>query len=30
VKLLIRDLIFNVISAYALQIDLNKSVKVQF
>jgi hypothetical protein len=30
VKLLVRDLIFNVISAYALQICLNKSVKIQF
>jgi hypothetical protein len=30
VKLLVRDLIFNVISAYAPQIGLNKSVKIQF
>jgi hypothetical protein len=30
VKLLIGDLIFNVISAYAPQIDLNESVKMQF
>jgi hypothetical protein len=30
VKLLIEDLIFNVISAYAPQIGLNESVKRQF
>jgi hypothetical protein len=30
VKLLIVDLIFNVISAYTLQIGLNESVKMQF
>jgi hypothetical protein len=30
VKLLIRDLISNAISAYASQIDLNESVKMQF
>jgi hypothetical protein len=30
VKLLVRDLIFNVISAYAPQIGLNESVKMQF
>jgi hypothetical protein len=30
VKLLIRDLIFNVISAYATQIGLNESIKRQF
>jgi exonuclease III len=30
VKLLIGDLIFNVISAYTPQIDLNESVKMQF
>jgi hypothetical protein len=30
VKLLIGDLIFNVISAYTPQIGLNKSVKMQF
>jgi hypothetical protein len=30
VKLLIGDLIFNVISAYAPQIGLNESVKMQF
>jgi hypothetical protein len=30
VKLLIRDLIFNIISAYAPQIDLNESVKMHF
>jgi hypothetical protein len=30
VKLLIRDLIFNVISDYAPQISLNESVKMQF
>jgi hypothetical protein len=30
VKLLIRDLIFNVISAYAPQIGLNESIKRQF
>jgi hypothetical protein len=29
-KLLIRDLIFNVISAYAPQIGLNENVKRQF
>jgi hypothetical protein len=30
VKLLIGDLVFNVISAYASQIGLNESVKMQF
>jgi hypothetical protein len=30
VKLLVGDLIFNVISAYAPQIGLNESVKIQF
>jgi exonuclease III len=30
VKLLVGDLVFNVISAYALQIGLNESVKMQF
>jgi hypothetical protein len=30
VKLLVGDLVFNVISAYAPQIDLNESVKRQF
>jgi exonuclease III len=30
VKLLVGDLIFNVISAYTLQIGLNESVKMQF
>jgi hypothetical protein len=30
VKLLVGDLIFNVISAYALQIGLNESIKRQF
>jgi hypothetical protein len=30
VKLLVRDLIFNVISAYAPQMSLNESVKMQF
>jgi hypothetical protein len=30
VKLLIGDLIFNIISAYAPQIGLNESVKIQF
>jgi exonuclease III len=30
VKLLVGDLIFNVISAYVPQIDLNESVKMQF
>jgi hypothetical protein len=30
VKLLVRDLVFNVISAYAPQIGLNESVKMQF
>jgi exonuclease III len=30
VKLLIGDLVFNVISAYAPQIGLNKSIKRQF
>jgi hypothetical protein len=30
VKLLIGDLIFNIISAYAPQIVLNESVKMQF
>jgi hypothetical protein len=30
VKLLVRDLIFNIISTYAPQIGLNKSVKIQF
>jgi exonuclease III len=30
VKLLIGDLVFNVISAYAPQIGLNESVKIQF
>jgi hypothetical protein len=30
VKLLVEDLIFNVISAYAPQIGLNESVKMQF
>jgi hypothetical protein len=30
VKLLVGDLIFNVISAYAPQIDLDESVKMQF
>jgi hypothetical protein len=30
IKLLVGDLVFNVISAYALQIDLNESVKMQF
>jgi hypothetical protein len=29
-KLLVGDLIFNVISAYAPQIGLNESVKMQF
>jgi exonuclease III len=30
VKLLVGDLVFNVISAYALQIGLNESIKRQF
>jgi hypothetical protein len=30
VKLLVGDLVFNVISAYAPQIGLNESVKIQF
>jgi hypothetical protein len=30
VKVLVRDLVFNVISAYAPQIGLNESVKIQF
>jgi hypothetical protein len=30
VKLLVEDLIFNIISAYAPQIGLNKSIKRQF
>jgi hypothetical protein len=30
IKLLVGDLVFNVISVYALQIDLNESVKMQF
>jgi hypothetical protein len=30
VKLLVGDLVFNVISAYAPQIGLNESVKMQF
>jgi hypothetical protein len=30
VKLLVGDLIFNVISAYAPKIGLNESVKIQF
>jgi hypothetical protein len=30
VKLFVEDLIFNVISAYAPQINLNESVKMQF
>jgi hypothetical protein len=30
VKLIIRDLIFNVISVYAPQISLNESVNIQF
>jgi hypothetical protein len=30
VKLLVEDLVFNVISAYAPQIGLNESVKMQF
>jgi hypothetical protein len=30
VKLLVGDLIFNVISAYAPQISLNESIKRQF
>jgi hypothetical protein len=30
VKLLVEDLVFNVISAYAPQISFNKSVKIQF
>jgi hypothetical protein len=30
VKLLVRDLVFNVISDYALQICLNESIKMQF
>jgi hypothetical protein len=30
VKLLVRDLIFNVISAYAPQIGLNENIKRQF
>jgi hypothetical protein len=30
VKLLVRDLVFNVISAYAPQIGLNESIKMQF
>jgi hypothetical protein len=30
VKLLVGDLIFNAISAYAPQIDLNKNVRMQF
>jgi hypothetical protein len=30
VKLLIEDLIFNVISTYAPQIGLNKNVNIQF
>jgi exonuclease III len=29
-KLLVRDLVFNVISAYAPQIGLNESIKRQF
>jgi hypothetical protein len=30
VTLLVGDLVFNIISAYAPQIDLNESVKMQF
>jgi hypothetical protein len=30
VKLLVGDLVFNVISSYAPQIGLNESVKMQF
>jgi hypothetical protein len=30
VKLLVGDLVFNVINAYASQIGLNESVKMQF
>jgi hypothetical protein len=30
VKLLVRDLVFNVISAYVPQIGLHESVKMQF
>jgi hypothetical protein len=30
VKLLVEDLIFNVISAYDSQIGLNESIKMQF
>jgi hypothetical protein len=30
VKLLVGDLIFNVISAYTLQIGLNENIKMQF
>jgi hypothetical protein len=30
VKLLVGDLVFNVISAYTPQIDLNESIKRQF
>jgi hypothetical protein len=30
VKLVVEDLVFNVISAYAPQIGLNESVKMQF
>jgi hypothetical protein len=30
VKLLVGDLVFNVISAYTSQIGLNESVKIQF
>jgi hypothetical protein len=30
VKLLVRDLVFNVISAYAPQTSLNESIKMQF
>jgi hypothetical protein len=30
VKLFVEDLVFNIISAYATQIDLNESVKMQF
>jgi hypothetical protein len=30
VKLFVEDLVFNIISAYSLQISLNESVKMQF
>jgi hypothetical protein len=30
VKLLVRDLVFNVVSAYTPQIGLNESIKRQF